>query len=149
MNIALTGANGSIGRELTPFLKGLGHNIYTISSSVQRDGERIFSYADLFGKTINVKIDIFFHLATINSQLSENQIVIDTMLKKCNQLVHELRLKLKSKIDEILKLRKDLDLEKEEHQLTQLKYESMRDNLNKVITDKLNAARAAVEEIQK
>ena len=82
-------------------------------------------------------------------KLRENQIVIDTMLQECNDLVHELRLKLKSKIDEILKLRKDLDLEKEEHQLTQLKYESMRDNLNKVMTDKLNAARAAVEEIKK
>jgi hypothetical protein len=78
-------------------------------------------------------------------KLRENQIVIDTMLQECNDLVHELRLKLKSKIDEILKLRKDLDLEKEEHQLTQLKYESMKNNLDKLITDKLNAARAAVE----
>ena len=82
-------------------------------------------------------------------KLRENQIVIDTMLQECNDLVHELRLKLKSKIDEILQLRKDLDLEKEEHQLTQLKYESMRDNLNKVMTDKLNAARAAVAEVKK
>tara|TARA_R110002095_G_scaffold97185_1_gene85292 strand:- start:145 stop:396 length:252 start_codon:yes stop_codon:yes gene_type:complete len=82
-------------------------------------------------------------------KLRENQIVIDTMLQECNDLVHELRLKLKSKIDEILKLRKDLDLEKEEHQLTQLKYESMKNNLDKLMTDKLNAARAAVEEIQK
>ena len=78
-------------------------------------------------------------------KLRENQIVIDTMLQECNDLVHELRLKLKSKIDEILKLRKDLDLEKEEHQLTQLKYESMKNNLDKLMTDKLNAARAAVE----
>mgnify|MGYP006429645753 FL=1 len=62
-----------------------------------------------------------------------------------NEIINELRLKLKSKIDEILKLRKDLDLEKEEHQLTQLKYESMKNNLDKLITDKLNAARAAVE----
>jgi hypothetical protein len=58
-------------------------------------------------------------------KLRENQIVIDTMLQKCNDLVHELKLKLKSKIDEILKLRKNLDLEKEEHQLTQIKYEKM------------------------
>jgi hypothetical protein len=82
-------------------------------------------------------------------KLRENQIVIDTMLQECNDLVHELRLKLKSKIDEILKLRKDLDLEKEEHQLTQLKYEKMKDNLDVLINDKLNAARAAVEEIKK
>ena len=82
-------------------------------------------------------------------KLRENQIVIDTMLEECNQLVQELRLKLKSKIDEILKLRKDLDLEKEEHQLTQIKYEKMKDNLDVLINDKLNAARAAVEEIKK
>ncbi len=82
-------------------------------------------------------------------KLRENQIVIDTILQECNDLVHELRLKLKSKIDEILKLRKDLDLEKKEHQLTQLKYESMKNNLDKLMTDKLNAARAAVEEIKK
>ena len=82
-------------------------------------------------------------------KLRENQIVIDTMLQECNDLVHELRLKLKSKIDEILKLRKDLDLEKEEHQLTQIKYEKMKDNLDVLINDKLNAARAAREEMQK
>jgi len=82
-------------------------------------------------------------------KLRENQIVIDTILQKCNDLVHELRLKLKSKIDEILKLRKNLDLEKEEHQLTQIKYEKMKDNLDVLINDKLNAARAAVEEIKK
>ena len=79
----------------------------------------------------------------------DKEVKLDTMLQECNQLVENLRVKLKSQIDEVLKLRKDLDLEKEEHQLTQLKYESMRDNLNKVMTDKLNAARAAVEEIQK
>jgi len=82
-------------------------------------------------------------------KLRENQIVIDTMLQECNELVHELRLKLKSKIDEILKLRKDLDLEKEEHQLTQLKYESIKDNLDKLISDKLNAAREAIQEVVK
>jgi hypothetical protein len=79
----------------------------------------------------------------------DKEVKLDTMLQECNQLVENLRIKLKSQIDEVLKLRKDLDLEKEEHQLTQLKYESMRDNLNKVMTDKLNAARAAVEEIKK
>ena len=70
-------------------------------------------------------------------------------LFELNTLILDLRSKLTKSLQEVLKLRKDLDLEKEEHQLTQLKYESMRDNLNKVMTDKLNAARAAVEEIQK
>jgi len=81
-------------------------------------------------------------------KLRENQIVIDTMLQECNDLVHELRLKLKSKIDAILKLRKDLDLEKEEHQLTQLKYDKLKDAITLEIDDKLNKARGAVEEIK-
>ena len=80
-------------------------------------------------------------------KLRENQIVIDTMLQECNQLVNNLRLKLKSKIDEVLQLRKDLDLEKEEHQLTELKYQSMKDMLTDKLDDKINAARGAVKEV--
>ena len=74
---------------------------------------------------------------------------LNDSLFELNKLILDLRSKLSKSLQEVLKLRKDLDLEKEEHQLTQLKYEYMRDNLNKVMTDKLNAARAAVEEIQK
>ena len=74
---------------------------------------------------------------------------LNDSLFELNKIILDLRSKLSKSLQEVLKLRKDLDLEKEEHQLTQLKYESMRDNLNKVMTDKLNAARAAVEEIQK
>ena len=81
-------------------------------------------------------------------KLRENQIVIDTMLQECNELVHELRLKLKSKINEILKLRKDLDLEKEEHQLTELKYQSMKDIVTNKLDDRLNKARSVVKEIK-
>jgi hypothetical protein len=64
-------------------------------------------------------------------------------------LIVELREKLRKSLDEVLKLRKNLDLEKEEHQLTQLKYEKMKDNLDILINDKLNTARAAIEEMQK
>ena len=74
---------------------------------------------------------------------------LNDSLFELNKLILDLRSKLTKSLQEVLKLRKDLDLEKEEHQLTQLKYESMRDNLNKVMTDKLNAARSAVEEMQK
>ena len=74
MNIALTGANGSIGKELIPFLIGLGHNVYRISSSIPSDGEFYFSYKELIAGSINVKIDVFFHLASINSNLAEEEI---------------------------------------------------------------------------
>ena len=74
---------------------------------------------------------------------------LNDSLFELNTLILDLRSKLTKSLQEVLKLRKDLDLEKEEHQLTQLKYESMKNNLDKVMTDKLNAARAAVEEIKK
>jgi len=74
---------------------------------------------------------------------------LNDSLFELNKLILDLRSKLSKSLQEVLKLRKDLDLEKEEHQLTQLKYESMRDNLDKLMTDKLNSARGAVEEMQK
>ena len=73
-----------------------------------------------------------------------------------NEIINELRLKLHDKDqlinllrDDYMKIRKDLDLEKEEHQLTQLKYEKMKDNLDTLISDKLNAAREAIQEVVK
>ena len=80
--------------------------------------------------------------------LKEQESLNDSLFE-LNKIILDLRTKLSKSLQEVLQLRKDLDLEKEEHQLTQLKYESMKDNLNKVMTDKLNAARVAVEEIQK
>ena len=74
---------------------------------------------------------------------------LNDSLFELNKLILDLRSKLSKSLQEVLKLRKDLDLEKEEHQLTQLKYESMKNNLDKLMTDKLNSARGAVEEMQK
>jgi hypothetical protein len=79
----------------------------------------------------------------------DKEIKLDTMLKECNQLVEDLRVKLKLQIDEVLKLRKDLDLEKEEHQLTVLKYNKLKDAITLEIDNKLNKARGAVEEVKK
>ena len=81
MNIALTGANGSIGRELRPFLKHLGHNVFSISTSAPSDGKLSFTYEELIGKTIDVKIDIFLHLASINSNLKEDEITVKEFAK--------------------------------------------------------------------
>jgi len=74
---------------------------------------------------------------------------LNDSLFELNTLILDLRSKLSKSLQEVLKLRKDLDLEKEEHQLTQLKYESMKDNLTKLMNDKLNSARSAREEMQK
>ena len=79
MNIALTGANGSIGKELIPFLKGYGHEVYSISSSIPRDGKFCFSYEELITKTIDVKIDVFFH----NVNLTIIIVIPVDIIKEC------------------------------------------------------------------
>ena len=74
MNIALTGASGSIGKELKPFLESLGYSIITISSSIAANGQSIFSYSDLIAKNIPFNVSTFIHLASLNSNLSKNDI---------------------------------------------------------------------------
>ena len=74
---------------------------------------------------------------------------LNDSLFELNRIILDLRSKLSKSLQEVLQLRKDLDLEKEEHQLTQLKYESMKNNLDNLISDKLNTAKDAIEEMQK
>jgi AAA+ ATPase superfamily predicted ATPase len=74
---------------------------------------------------------------------------LNDSLFELNKIILDLRTKLSKSLQEVLQLRKDLDLEKEEHQLTQLKYESMKNNLDNLISDKLNTAKDAIEEMQK
>ena len=74
---------------------------------------------------------------------------LNDSLFELNRIILDLRTMLSKSLQEVLQLRKDLDLEKEEHQLTQLKYESMKNNLDSLISDKLNTARDAIEEMQK
>ena len=61
-----------------------------------------------------------------------------------NQLITQLRYKLKAKCDEVLKLRKQLDYEKEEHQLTELKYNKLKDAIDTEINNRLNTVRKGV-----
>ena len=74
---------------------------------------------------------------------------LNDSLFELNTLILDLRSKLSKSLQEVLQLRKDLDLEKEEHQLTELKYQSMKDIVTNKLDDKINAARGAIEEIQK
>ena len=80
--------------------------------------------------------------------LKEQESLNDSLFE-LNKIILDLRTKLSKSLQEVLQLRKDLDLEKEEHQLTQLKYESMKNNLDSLINDKLNTAKDAIEEMQK
>ena len=68
----------------------------------------------------------------------------DQEAMKLHELIDELRAKLQKSLKEILQLRKDLDLEREEHQLTQLKYENVKNAINKEV-DRLNQRRPDVE----
>ena len=66
-------------------------------------------------------------------------------LFELNTLILDLRSKLTKSLQEVLKLRKDLDLEKEEHQLTQIKYDQLKGHLDTLINSKIDAARNAIE----
>lgn len=68
----------------------------------------------------------------------------DKEAMKLHELIDELRAKLKKSLQETLQLRKDLDLEREEHQLTQLRYENVKNAINKEV-DRLNQRRPDVE----
>ena len=72
---------------------------------------------------------------------------LNDSLFELNTLILDLRSKLSKSLQEVLQLRKDLDLEKEEHQLTELKYQSMKDMLTDKLDNKINAARGAVKEV--
>ena len=65
------------------------------------------------------------------------------LFQDCNGLVEELRTKLKLKIDDILDLRKQLDLAREETQLAELKYNKLKDAIEKESNDRLNKLRGA------
>ena len=71
MIIAVTGATGSIGKELTPFLEKLGHTVVKISSSIENNEKYIFSYDDYRNGRIRIDVDILIHLASHNSSLTE------------------------------------------------------------------------------
>jgi uncharacterized membrane protein len=68
----------------------------------------------------------------------------DQEAMKLHELIDELRAKLKNSLQDVLQLRKDLDLEREEHQVTQLRYENIKNAINKEV-DRLNQRRPNVE----
>tara|TARA_R100001086_G_scaffold219061_1_gene135863 strand:- start:29 stop:286 length:258 start_codon:yes stop_codon:yes gene_type:complete len=71
---------------------------------------------------------------------------LSEVLKECHDLVAELRVKLKLKCDDILKLRKDLDFAREETQLAELRYKTLKDAVDKAANDKLNKVRGELND---
>ena len=68
----------------------------------------------------------------------------DQEAMKLHELLDELRAKLKKSLQDVLKLRKDLELEREEHQRTQSRYDTVKNAINKEV-DRLNQRRPDVE----
>ena len=71
---------------------------------------------------------------------------LSEVLKDCHDLVDDLRSKLKKKCDDILQLRKDLDMAREETQLAELRYNTLKDAVDKAANDKLNKARGELND---
>ncbi|EKO36109.1 NADH(P)-binding protein, PF13460 family [SAR86 cluster bacterium SAR86E] len=74
MIIAVSGASGSLGKDLTKFIEAQGHDVIRISSSLVPDNYSSFSFNDLVKQKISRKIDIFFHLASLNENITEENI---------------------------------------------------------------------------
>ena len=71
---------------------------------------------------------------------------LSEVLKECHDLVAELRIKLKLKCEDVLKLRKDLDMAREETQLAELRYNTLKDAVDKAANDKLNKTRGELND---
>lgn len=82
MNIAVSGANGSIAKDLLPFLEKHGFNTIKISNSLEANGINQFSFEDLKLNNIKIKVDIFIHLASFNSKLDEKNFKDEISLTK-------------------------------------------------------------------
>jgi len=80
MIIAVSGASGSLGTDLTKFIEAQGHDVVRISSSLVADNYSSFSFNDLVKQKISRKIDIFFHLASLNENITEENIFKETEL---------------------------------------------------------------------
>ena len=80
MNIALTGSSGLIGSRLVKALKNLGHKVLCISSSHPSHKNNIFLYSELESKKITFKADFIIHMASLNSNLDESEIVLEIEL---------------------------------------------------------------------
>tara|TARA_R100000482_G_C5086381_1_gene128639 strand:+ start:555 stop:788 length:234 start_codon:yes stop_codon:yes gene_type:complete len=66
---------------------------------------------------------------------------ISDVLSDCHQLVAELRQKLKTKCQDVLNLRKEVDRLNEELQLCELRYTTIKNKIDEYTQDPLNKGR--------
>tara|TARA_Y100000004_G_scaffold179165_1_gene222470 strand:- start:82 stop:315 length:234 start_codon:yes stop_codon:yes gene_type:complete len=66
---------------------------------------------------------------------------ISDVLSDCHQLVAELRQKLKTKCQDVLNLRKEVDRITEELQLCELRYNHLKNKIDEYTQDPLNKGR--------
>lgn len=94
MNIALTGSSGLIGSHLLKDLLKHGHEVLCISSSNSSHEDNVFLYEELMSKEISFDADFIIHLASINSNLSELDIPLETeILNKVLDCMENLKCK--------------------------------------------------------
>ena len=94
MNIALTGSSGLIGSYLLKDLLKHGHEVLCISSSNSSHEDNVFLYEELMSKEISFDADFIIHLASINSNLSELDIPLETeILNKVLDCMENLKCK--------------------------------------------------------
>ena len=82
MNIALTGSSGLIGSRLLIDLKNLNYNFFCISSSLSIPEKNIYSYEDMLLGKVSQSIDCIIHLASLNSNISEEDIPLEIEITK-------------------------------------------------------------------
>ena len=82
MNIALTGSSGLIGSNFAEDLKKAGHAILRISSSNTDHKEHIYSYNEIKSLKLSINVDCIIHLASINSNLTQEEITLEVALAK-------------------------------------------------------------------
>ncbi len=74
MNIAITGSNGFIGKNLVTFLSGVKDlNLILINRNSDKNFSHEYSFEDLFNHNIDIDIDIFIHLASPNFDNEKNE----------------------------------------------------------------------------
>ncbi len=82
MNIALTGSSGIIGSKILSDLKHMGHDVLCISSSISSHNDNVYLYEELNNQSVHFKADYIFHLASINSNLTESEVSLELLLMK-------------------------------------------------------------------
>ena len=87
MNIAITGSNGFIGKQLKEMLLNMNYKIITISNNTESKNEtENYTYEEFFSGNIQYDIDCTLHLASPNYDFCKD----DSLKKGITELTHKI-----------------------------------------------------------